>query len=345
MSSKSCSYDEKPGGLPRPLAILGLLSELFPGLAIASIVGLAAAFITNQYGGPIMLFVLLLGMTLNPVASSPRFVPGIEFATKRILRIGVALLGARITLDQILSLGWAPIAVVVTGVAVTILVGLALGRALGLGARFGVLTGCSVAICGASAAMAISSVLPKGKNDERDTIFTVIGVTTLSTVAMVLYPLICAALGYTDNQAGVFLGGTIHDVAQVVGAGYSVSETAGDAATYTKLMRVALLLPVALAVALAFNRGSEGGGKARPPLFLFAFFALIGLNSAGLITPEMAEIIQIASKVCLVVAIAALGIKTSLSGLLRVGGPSILLIVTETLVLAGLVIGLLALLG
>ena len=345
MSSKSCSYGEEPAGAPRWLGFARPLADLFPGLAIASIVGLAAAFITKQYGGPIMLFVLLLGMTLNPVASSPRFVPGIELATKHILRIGVALLGARITLDQILSLGLAPIAVVVVGVVVTILVGLALGRALGLGSRFGVLTGCAVAICGASAAMAISSVLPKGRNDERDTIFTVIGVTTLSTVAMVLYPLLCALLGYDDGQAGVFLGGTIHDVAQVVGAGYSVSESAGDAATYTKLLRVALLLPVALAVALAFNRGADGGAKARPPLFLFAFFALIGLNSAGLITSDMAAVIQTASKICLVVAIAALGIKTSLMGLLRVGGPSILLIVTETLVLAGLVVGLLALLG
>ncbi len=345
MSLKSCSGEERPSRPSIAQGVFRAASDAFPGLAVAAIVGLAAAFITDHYGGPIMLFVLLLGMTLNPIADNPRIAPGIDLATKRVLRLGVALLGARITLDQILSLGIAPIAVVATGVIATILFGVALSRALGLGSRFGVLTGCSVAICGASAAMAISSVLPKGKNDERDTIFTVIGVTTLSTMAMILYPLVTAFLGYGDGKAGIFLGGTIHDVAQVVGAGYSVSETAGDAATYTKLLRVALLLPVALVVALAFNHGGEGGGKARPPLFLIAFFALIGLNSAGLIDARMADFIQTASKLCLVAAIAALGIKTSLTGLLRVGGPAIVLIVMETLMLAGLVIGLLALLG
>ncbi|MBP5856533.1 putative sulfate exporter family transporter [Marivibrio halodurans] len=345
MSSKSCSDTAPSGPFARGLSFLEPANAIFPGLAVAGIVGLAAAFLTDHYGGPIMVFVLLLGMTLNPVASSPRFVPGITLATTRVLRIGVALLGARITLDQILSLGLAPIAVVVVGVVATVLFGVAMGRVFGLGSRFGVLTGCAVAICGASAALAIAAVLPKGSNDERDTIFTVIGVTTLSTVAMVLYPFVTVMLDYDDHMAGIFLGGTIHDVAQVVGAGYSLSDTAGDVATYTKLLRVAMLLPVALVVALVFHRGGAEGTKARPPFFLFAFFALIGLNSAGLIPAEVASLLETASKLCLIVAIAALGIKTSLMGLVRVGGPAIVLIVLETLMIAGIVIGLLTVLG
>jgi uncharacterized membrane protein YadS len=112
---------------------------------------------------------------------------------------------------------------------------------VGLSRSFGILSAGAVAICGASAALAISSVLPKGENSERDTVFTVISVTALSTIAMIAYPVIIALFHLDHVAIGVFLGGTIHDVAQVVGAGFSVSEETGNVATFTKLLRVAML--------------------------------------------------------------------------------------------------------
>jgi uncharacterized membrane protein YadS len=127
----------------------------------------------------------------------------------------------RITLGQITALGPMPIAMVVLSVALTIGFGIVLARLLGYRNRFGVLTGGAVAICGASAAMAIAAEMPAHPADnvkERATIFTVIGVCTPSTVAMVLYPMIATALGLGAAPAGIFLGGTIHDVGQVVGA-------------------------------------------------------------------------------------------------------------------------------
>ena len=169
---------------------------------------------------------------------------GIEFASRSILRLGVALLGVRITFAEIASLGLAPVATVIVGVATTILVGLFLSRRLGLTPMFGVLSGGSVAICGASAALAIASVLPHDRDRERDTILTVVLVTALSTLAMILYPVFATSIGLDHRLAGVFIGGTIHDVAQVVGAGYMISPETGDIATYVKLLRVAMLLPV-----------------------------------------------------------------------------------------------------
>ena len=339
MPSRYFNSMEGPSGFLNRVLRSGV--DLVPGIVAASVVGLAAAFIAREYGGPIMLFVLLLGMALNPVADHERLLPGIDCAAHFVLRLGVALLGVRITLDQIISLGLMPLVVVVSGVVATIFVGVVLSRWFKLGTRFGILTGSAVAICGASAAMAISAVLPKGKNDERDTIFTVIGVTTLSTIAMIVYPIITLLLGYDDHQAGIFLGGTIHDVAQVIGAGYSISQEAGDTATFTKLLRVAMLLPVALSVAFLFLPGKGGSEKVRPPLFLFAFFILAGINSAGWIPPDFQQGLSQLSRVCLVLAIAALGIRTSLAGVMKVGGTAITLIVLETFFLAGLVIALL----
>src|SRR5260221_8168028 len=147
-----------------------------------------------------MLFALLLGMALNFLAEEGRCLPGIQLASTTVLRAGVALLGLRITIAQVEALGWNTILLVVVTVALTIAAGTAAARALGLGAALGTLTGGAVAICGASAALAIASILPKHKNAERDASFTVIGVTTLSTIAMIVYPIIVAALGL-DHRA------------------------------------------------------------------------------------------------------------------------------------------------
>jgi len=319
------------------------LRRLLPGLLIAGTISLAASFLSEHYGGPVMLFALLLGIAFNFVSEDARCAPGIEFASRTILRWGVALLGVRITAEQVLGLGATPIAVAVAGVTVTILVALILARRLGLTRDLGILTGGAVAICGASAALALSAILAKGKGiTERDTIVTVVAVTTLSTVAMVVYPLVAVQLDLDAISAGIFLGATIHDVAQVVGAGYSLSPEAGDAATVTKLLRVAMLVPVVLAVValLRFGRIAEAAAQPILPLFLLAFVALALANSFGLIPSDVSAALSSVSRWALIAAIAALGTKTSLKELATVGPRTLVLIVTETLVIAGLGLGI-----
>ena len=339
--------DPTPSLTDRAQAAAAAANKAMPGVLVALTVAMAAMFLGARYGAPVMLFALLLGMAFHFLSVEGRCVVGIEIAAKRILRIGVALLGARITADQIVGLGAAPVAAVVAAVVLTIFVGIVASRLLRQGAAFGVLTGGATAICGASAALALSSVLPKHKNQERDTIFAVIGVTTLSTVAMVAYPFLTAGLGFDDRAAGLLIGGTIHDVAQVVGAGYAVSGEAGDVATFTKLLRVALLVPAVLAVAWVYRAELRAeGGKAQLPLpgFLFGFVALVALNSAGLIPEPLRLLLVELSGWCLVAAVAALGMKTSVTALRQVGGRAIGLLVTQTLLILGIVLGLLLLL-
>lgn len=323
---------------------IGDLLELFPGLLVSLIVALAATFVSRQYGGPVMMLALLLGMPLAFLGQEGRCAKGIQVASKQVLRVGVALLGARITAGAIADLGAAPIVVVLVAVVSTILIGSFLAKRLGLSRQFGTLTAGATAICGASAALAISSVLPKHAKHERDTIFAVIGVTTLSTLAMILYPLLTATLGFDDVQAGLLFGGTIHDVAQVVGAGYAVSQEAGDVATVTKLLRVALLVPTVLAVAFVYRTELNAeGGRAKLPIpgFLFGFIALVALNSLDVLPASVQSGMQSLSGWCLVTAVAALGMKTSLKALVQVGGRAVGLIVAETLFMLALVLGLL----
>jgi len=322
------------------------LSTKTPGFIISLTIGLAANFLSEHYGAPAMLFALLLGMAMSFLFEDPKSRPGIEFTGSTILRIGVALLGFRIAFSDVMALGWPSVSMVALGVGSTILFGILFSRLLGMEGRFGGLTGGAVAICGASAALAISAVMPKGKTHEQDTIFTVVGVTTLSTLAMIIYPMISSFFGLSEAEAGVFIGATIHDVAQGVGAGYSISPEAGDLATLTKLMRVALLLPVVLMFILAFRKSPAEGKK--PPLlppFLAAFVFFVLVNSFVPLPEVATEHLTAFSRVCLITAIAAIGLKSDLKKVMQVGLKPVLLMVAETVWLAGLILMCLPMIG
>ena len=326
----------------RIAALKNRLYVLFPGVIVSMIVATTAQFLADQYSTPVMLLALLLGMAVSFLGQEGKTVDGISFTGKTLLRVGVALLGVRISADLIIGLGPQLIALVVIGVIATILFGLIIARFFGHSWRFGLLTAGAVAICGASAAMAISAILPKDARSEQHLIFTVLGVTVLSTAAMVAYPIVVHALDISDTNAGVFLGGTIHDVAQVVGAGFSISEPAGDTATLVKLIRVALLAPVVLVASLiirSFAQAPEDGTK--PPLlptFVVVFIILAALNSLHLIPTEIANFLSQASRWLLLTAIAAVGMKTNLKHVLAVGGPAIALLFTETLFIASFIL-------
>jgi uncharacterized integral membrane protein (TIGR00698 family) len=316
-----------------------LIHAVYPGLLVAGTIALASTWLAQHYTAPVMLFALLFGMAFHFLHEEGRCVAGIEFASRSVLRLGVGLLGVRITLSQIASLGPWPVATVIVGVATTILFGFLLARRLGLSAMFGVLSGGAVAICGASAALAIASVLPRSETRERDTILTVVSVTALSTIAMIIYPIFATSIGLDHRQAGIFIGGTIHDVAQVVGAGYTISNETGDIATYVKLLRVAMLLPAVFAISFLYARSGKGeSAKATLPMFLVGFAVLVVVNSVGLLPKVAVDLANDVSRWCLVAAIAALGMKTSFKALFAVGWRPIGLMIAETLWIGALVL-------
>ncbi|MFT5814018.1 MAG: putative integral membrane protein (TIGR00698 family) [Psychroserpens sp.] len=309
-----------------------------PGISIAIITGLAALFLSEHYGAPAMLFALLLGIAMSFLYEESPCKEGIEFTSSFVLRVGVALLGLRLAFTDLISLGWETIAILAAAIGTTILFGIFLAKKLGLSKSFGTLTGGSVAICGASAAMAITAVLPDHKNKERDTLLTVIGVTSLSTIAMVVYPLIATYLGLDETQSGLFLGGTIHDVAQVVGAGYSISESTGDISTLVKLVRVSMLMPVVLIMLIVIKRFNDADNSkakaASVPNFLIAFIILMIINSCFDIPQSITEPAISFSRFALITAIAAIGMKSNFAKLSCVGFKPILLMLVETIWIA-----------
>lgn len=311
-------------------------ARLAPGLFLSATVAAAASFLSGHYGAPVMLFALLIGMAFNFLHESSPCREGVDLASKFILRLGVGLLGIRIALDDLARLGAEGALIVAALVGLTVASGFVVAPLLGRQWRFALITGGAVAICGASAALAIAAVIPANEETERDTLFTVMTVTALSTIAMVAYPVLFQAMGFTELQQGFLIGATIHDVAQVVGAGFSVSDGAGEAATVVKLFRVAMLPVVLIVLSLVLRSGTHGRAQGQIvllPWFMVLFLVLMALGSMVHLPPTLVDQVTNFSRACLIVAIAALGIKTSLSALSRMGYAHLAVVVIETLLL------------
>lgn len=309
--------------------------RLAPGVIVCLAIALASSFISNNFGGPILLFALLFGLAFHFLIKYAAIKPGVDFCGRTILRIGVALLGARITVGQVVRLGPEVAIVIFLGLVLTILFGVWAASRLGRSREEGLLSGGSVAICGASAALAISAALPQTKENQRFTLLAVVSVTVLSTVAMVVYPLLIQWLELTQIPAGIFLGGTIHDVAQVVAAGMIIGPQAGDIATVVKLFRVMLLVPVVMVVSFTYrnsqNLSEHDVTMPLIPGFLIAFIVMMLLSTSQLLPPNWISAATEISRHSLVLAIAAAGIKTSIEDLLNMGWKPLVLFVMETI--------------
>ncbi|MBT3439855.1 MAG: putative sulfate exporter family transporter, partial [Gammaproteobacteria bacterium] len=243
-------------------------------------------------------------------------------------------------LDQILGLGTSVLLLVPILVLSSIAVSWFIAKLMGRRYLFGLLTACAVSICGAAAALAVASVLPNWKERHRDTLFVVVCVTGLSTFAMIAYPILFSVGGFSDVEIGILIGATIHDVAQVVGAGYAVSNETGDVATFIKLLRISMLPFIVIIIALLL-KGDDELGTISPkafPWFALGFALCLIVNSIGFIPEMITRFLADVSQWFLVFAIAGLGVSTSLKSMMELGGKSIALMVLQTVALLGIAI-------
>lgn len=317
-----------------------MVRQLYPGVALCVVIALAGSFLAQHYAVPALMLVLLLGLGFSAQAGDIRLQAGVALCSRQILRVGVALLGARIGMEQLASVGKLPLLLVMCSVPLAVTGALVLGRLLGLSTLHSLVAGAAVGICGVSAAMAVAAVIPPGRLDERKLVGIAVGTTALGTLSMLLYPPLLSHLGYDDTGSGLVLGASIHDVAQAAGAGYLVSTKAGDIATLTKLLRVALLAPLVLLLGMLFR--PRENNRAALPWFLLGFVALFGLNSLGWLPEHLRLLLVSTSNACLLLTMAALGMRTTLGELLAQGWRPMLLLV---LLSSGLLLGTMALLA
>jgi uncharacterized integral membrane protein (TIGR00698 family) len=331
---------------------MALVAEYAPGVALSAVVAaigyIAAPFVAHVAPIPNMVIALVVGIALNPIAARPAMQPGMAFCVRTVLRWAVALLGLRVGLADIAALGLEAGALIVVSMLATLVSGFIFARWYGRGPGFGALVGVGTAVCGASATLAVSTVVPDYPGKQPDIAFVVVAVNALATLAMLVYPPLCILLGFDALTTGVMLGGAIHDVAQVVGAGYAVSVPVGNTAVIVKLFRVFLLLPVVLGVGWYFTRIGQKHGEARVPVPVFAivFLVLCALNSAVQLMPALLpayapikSVLVEASTWGLLLAIGALGLGTSIKTIIGLGWRHITTVLGSTAVIFAIVTG------
>jgi uncharacterized integral membrane protein (TIGR00698 family) len=324
--------------------------EFAPGVALSAIVAvigyLVAPYVAHIVPIPNMVIALAVGIALNPLAVRPVMQPGMAFCVRTVLRWAVALLGLRVGLADIAALGPETAALVVLSMVATLVSGFVFAHWSGQARGFGALVGVGTAVCGASATLAVSTVVPNYPGKQADIAFVVVAVNALATFAMVIYPPLCILLGFDSQTTGVMLGGTIHDVAQVVGAGYAVSAAVGNTAVIVKLFRVFLLLPVVLGVGWHFTRIGQKHGEARvpAPVFGIMFLVLCVLNSIVPLMPGLMPVylpikstMVLASTWGMLIAIGALGLGTSVKTIIGLGWRHITTVLGATSVVFAIV--------
>jgi uncharacterized integral membrane protein (TIGR00698 family) len=268
-----------------------------------------------------LLLVILLGMAVAAFWTPPAWAePGVRVAQRPILRWAVAGLGFRLSLGELAAIGGPALAVVVISTFAALFFGWWVARRLGVPEKLGLLLGVGGAICGASAVIAADSVV---HGEKRDTTIALGTITLLGTIGIVLYPILHGALGMSDFFFGVWNGASLHEMAQVVAAGFEVGEEAARVSTVVKLARIALLAPVVLGLAWMARRrtgGHESAHVAPLPWFLVLFVAFAALNSTGWIPAPVVAAIRRVDLWLLCVGMAGVGLHTRFADL-RAAGP------------------------
>lgn len=283
---------------------------------------------------------ILVGVLLRLCVPMPAAVePGIRWTLHWLLRAGIVLLGFRLVLQDMLSVGPSGLTLVVLGVVSTITLSIVVGRLLGLPDTLSTLIGCGTGICGASAVVAVDGVI---RGREQDVACAIAMVTVFGTVAMFVCPVIAGAMGLSEPAYAAWAGSSIHEVAQAVAAGFAYDNHAGIDASLYKLSRVALLAPACAVIAVWWSRrgnaerGSETGKRAPFPLFVVFFVVMVLVNSFVSLPGSLhADLTRLGSAL-LAAAMVAMGLQTRLAVVLRLGWRPLFLGALVALWLSGL---------
>jgi uncharacterized integral membrane protein (TIGR00698 family) len=297
-----------------------------PGLVLAALLataGFALAelpWVKGTLHVSALLLVILLGIAWKSLAPLPAAtLPGIALAQRPLLRWAVAGLGFRLSVGELWAIGAPALAVVVLSTAAALLGGWWIARRLGVGEKLGLLLGVGGAVCGASAVVAAESVVQGEKQD----VAVAIGVITLlGTIGIVVYPLLGHALHLSPMVYGVWDGASLHEMAQVVAAGFGVSEEAARVATVVKLARIALLAPIVLYLGWSLRHQHRAAGRAHVapvPWFLVAFVLCAVVNSLGWLPPQLTDQVRRADLWLLCVGMAGVGLQAGFSDLRSAG--------------------------
>lgn len=318
------------------------VQRLSPGPGIALSLAVAAVSIlasTALPGVSALVIAIAVGILAANLTTLPRVLtPGLSFAAKKLLRVGIVLLGLQVVLGDLLALGIPMLLVVVVVVSGGIVGTVLIGRALRVEKGLTLLVACGFSICGAAAVAAAAGVTDPEEEHEERTITAIALVVLCGTLMIAAVPAVAALLQLAPETAGLWAGASIHEVAQVVAAGGALGGAALSIAVIVKLARVLMLAPVMAVLSLQQRREGAADGKRPPlvPLFVLGFLAMVLLRSVAPLPGSVLEVGALAQTALLAAAMFALGTGVKVRTLLQVGPRPLALAALSTLLVATL---------
>jgi len=324
--------------------MLKKLKNIMPGLLLSACVAIVAMFLSSLIPGDIIgatVIALLVGMALNPILNKyEKFNTGVNYAGKIILRIGIVLMGVNLNFSEVLNVGKYSLFVMFFTMATAFGAGNLIGKLFGMNWKLTNLLSVSTAICGGSAVAAVAPVI---KAKDEDVAYAISSTFIFDVLTVVAIPWIGIALGMSSMGYGLWVGTAVNDTSSVVAAGYAFSELAGNTAVIVKLTRTLFIIPYVLIFSIINERieakteNSHGRASVNLkkifPYFIILFLAVVVLRSTGIITDAIAPVLSKTSKFCMIMALSAIGLKTSFGDVKNIGfKPMILGFIVDTLV-------------
>lgn len=327
--------EQRPGGSP----VIDRTRRLLPGAVLVAVIAAVATLVASASSSlsPLVVGIVLGALVANVVTVPDRFTPGVAFCARSLLRVGIVILGLRLSLGDLAGLGASGLVVVAGVVTVTFFGTQWLGRRLGITRDLSLLVATGYSICGASAIAAMDGVIDA---DEEETAYAITLVTLCGTLSIIVLPLIAEVVGLSGADYGTWVGGAVHDVGQVVATANHGGSEALAAATVVKLTRVVLLAPLVALVSLRRRSTSDADvteGKRPPllPLFVVGFLAAILLRSSDVLSDDVLATAKDLEKIVLTVALVGLGLGVRVAKMRRLGGRPLVLGLLSWILVAG----------
>lgn len=326
-------------------------TRLIPGVLLTAGIATATILAHRMPGlsalSPLILAIITGALLHNVIGTPAMAKPGVTFALRRVLRLGVILLGLQLTAAQVAEVGAGGLTIIAATLVATFVFTTWLGRIIGVERKLAQLIACGTSICGASAVIAANTVT---EGSDEDVAYAVACVTIFGSLAMLGYPLLPALLHLDAHTFGLWAGASIHEIAQVVAAAFQQGSAAGEFGTIAKLSRVMLLAPVVLTLGFVAARTGTIGAQAtakRPPIpwFVLGFIALIAVNSVITLPPDMKGWTAETTTFLLSMSLAAMGLETDVPKLRAKGPKPLMLGAASALFIALFSLALIKLMG
>lgn len=315
------------------------IKRYIPGIIFVLMISYVSMFLNEYLKAYINLESLTIAIIIgilynNLVGTQDIFSDGVKLSLKKLLKVGIVLLGFKLNIHAILKLGPQILTMVIIYVPLALILAMILGKILKANNKLATLIGVGSCICGASAVVALTPCI---NADDDDSVIAVSIVSFLGTIGVLIYSAVAASnLNLTEIQYGAWSGLTLHGVSHALAAAFALGDTAGEIGTFVKMARVLMIVPVSLVLGYLYNKENKDNQKAKFPMYVLYFILAGAINSLGIIPTSITKILTKLSSIFILMAMTAMGLSVNFKSIINKGIKALLIGTIIFIILSGL---------